>query len=208
MYNLRDVNDNREHYLRPNGRVPGWQILTNGALDGRQLMAMSKIPHDSTVLDLGCADGSFLIIGHLLGRIASGYGVDLWANGITWGQEFTRQHKIPVELTIGMIGDYNGPSVDVAFIGEVLEHMPDPVDGLRTAARHAPRVVITVPVGRPPYTPAELDKLLREPDEHIQIYDSDGQRLESDCRDAGLTIVEKAIQGDQWVNLIAVAIRA
>ena len=206
---LTNVEANRSHYSAGNGRVPGWQItVAKGVLDARQCAILREIPTGSTVLDLGCADGSFLILARAAGTIGCGHGVDLWAEGIAWGNHYCATIGYDVRLICMDIAGYLWAPVDVVVLGEVLEHAPSPVVLLNTAANHllpGGRCIITVPVSRPPYTPDELLRLQHEPDEHIHQYGADGHQLRKQCLEAGLRVTKAFLLGQGWVNLIAVA---
>ena len=200
MENLLDPIQNIEHYKRPNGRIPGWQIAQGQGMDLRQEAIAALVHPLSRVTDLGCADGTMLIMLYRAGKLASGDGVDLWQDGIAWGQRYCAENGLPIKLTQGTIEDYIGRFSDVAIIGEVLEHSPDPVDILHNAAFIADRLIVTVPIARPPMTAEEEARLRIEPDEHVQTYSL--QTLEWQARQAGMSIVSSREIGASWRHLV------
>lgn len=206
MIDLNDLAQNNDHYKQANGRVPGLQVTANWGLDVRQNVIKDLIPEDAnSILDLGAADGSLLILLHKAGKLNLGAGVDLWTEGIKWGNEYCKANQLPIILSNESVETYNGPSTDVTILGEILEHVVDPVKVLRVASTKSPTVIITVPIARPPLSDDEKAKLLIEPDEHIRQYDR--YLLAMHCMEANLRIENDLMVGSGWENLIVLAKR-
>ena len=203
MTNLLDTLSNYRHYSQDNGRVPGWQIGMGRGMDPRQTcIAIMLGSQPCTVTDLGCADGSLLILLHSIGHLLRGYGADLWEAGISWGRKYCFDKNLPIDLAFGSIEFYSGPRTDVCILGEVLEHVVDPVGVLQVAARQADTVIVTVPIARPPLTPDECARLATEPDEHVRAYTR--TMLFSQAEAAGLVCAFPAVEvGLGWVSLVA-----
>lgn len=203
--NITDRTVYDAHYRQANGRVPGAQITGNWGLDSRQLIIVKyitiyaeKLPIE--ILDLGCADGSLLISLRKSSLLKKGYGVDLWEEGIKWGNQYCIDHDMPITLTNGTVESYSPTPVDVAILGEILEHVPDPVECLKVARTAAPFTIITVPTG---YAGKEVNTGIEE---HVRQYDY--KMLQAHCTSARMYIVdyENATVGG-WTNLIALARR-
>ena len=207
MIDLTDPTENIQHYSQANGREPGWQISHHVPLDQRQQLVGRYILYGGlhTATDLGCADGS-LLIGLMQSRIIQrGYGCDLWHDGVAWGQGYINTNHLDIQLVEMSVYDYQGPTTDVTVLGEILEHLTDPIQALRVAARQSSTVIITVPISRPPLTDEERSRLLVTPEEHINTYDS--VTLRAQCATAGLRVDREEMIGTGWVNLVALARR-
>jgi SAM-dependent methyltransferase len=91
------------------------------------------IPHGSTVLDVGCGDGS--IASFLMSRRR-----DLHINGID--VLIRRDAEIPVGLFNGETIPYEDGSFDVVMFVDVLHHTGEPMILLSEAARVARRAIV------------------------------------------------------------------
>jgi 2-polyprenyl-3-methyl-5-hydroxy-6-metoxy-1,4-benzoquinol methylase len=197
-------------YTKPNKRIPGFQITEKWGMDARQKAIAEFIPpHVNSVMDWGCADGSFLILLYKQKPFNYAYGLDLWKDGINWGNNYVI-HNLrhpgtfpPIILFQGSLENYDGPETDVGVIAEVLEHLADPVAVLKIIRQKNKRLIITVPIAAP-----KGESLLSE--EHLTAYTPDV--LNKHCLEAGWTIkVTQTVTMRKeetmgWVNLIGVAV--
>ena len=191
---LNNQQDNWDHYKQNNNRVPGEQITKNWGIDQRQKAIMMMIPTNGTILDLGTADGSLLILLYKQGYVINGIGIDLWEDGIKWGQQYCK--NLPITLSVGAVEHYKGEQADYVILGEVLEHVIDPVEVLKVARANGKSVIITVPIARPPITEKEKETL----DEHVRQYTL--ETLTTDCEAVGLKVQEAVQVGQGWVSLV------
>ncbi len=91
------------------------------------LIDACRLRPGATVLDLGCATGSFLA--EVTGRGARGYGIDLNGDAIA-----TAQARLPdVDFHAGVAGDQPFPGVqfDAIVMVDFIEHVRDPAAELR-----------------------------------------------------------------------------
>lgn len=196
-----------DHYKQNNGRIPGAQIETGGGPDSRQQTAMNhlKAIGATSLLDIGCADGSFCFFCLKEGIVKNTIGIDPWAEGIDWATEYSLRMDLNAHFIQGIfedikIGEYN---FDAIHLGEILEHVIDPVVILRSLRRHHPKgIVITVPTERPPVTEEEK-KILTDGRiaEHVRLITP--ELLLTFCKNSGFEIIRSDVIGSGWVNLIA-----
>ena len=108
------------------------------------------------VLDVGCNSGYIV---QFLPRGCTAFGVDVSAELVAVAQQrLVEAHVAPAESL-----PYPDKSMDVVILGEILEHVFDPVEALREAARVARRVV----VGSTPHEAGKWGpKGPRAPDRH------------------------------------------
>lgn len=196
-----------EHYKQNNGRIPGAQIEMGGGPDSRQQTAMKHIKalNASSLLDIGCADGSFCFFCLKEGIVKNVIGIDPWEEGIEWATEYALRIDLDAHFIQGLfedikVGEYN---FDVIHLGEILEHVIDPVAILRSLRRFHPKgIVITVPMERPPVTPDEKVLLTDgRVAEHVRLITP--TLLHEYCKASGFEIIRSDILGQGWVNLIA-----
>jgi 2-polyprenyl-3-methyl-5-hydroxy-6-metoxy-1,4-benzoquinol methylase len=191
-----DKHDYETYYSQPNNRIAGAQIEGKWGIDNRQTEIINIVGYKpSRIIDLACADGSLLIFLYTKGICSTGYGCDLWDEGITWAKKYTTGSKL--YFTRSPIEDFECEHCDVAILGEVLEHVIDPVVCLKKAAALADRVIITVPT-----TPSIDHEGLEE---HLRLYTY--ETLSEHLTLAGLTIRKhKTIASGPWGNLIVEAV--
>ena len=211
---LKDKNSYLKHYEQNNNRVPGAQVTAGWGLDGRQSCALSHIVELSadSLLDIGCADGSFIFNCLHKNVIKQGVGVDAWKEGIAWAKQFGTTNFSSRSLFFqGLFEEHSDYLLTSLFpfkaihIGEVLEHVLDPINILakaKTLLRSDGGIVVTVPVKRPPLTQHEKAILTSgDVNEHMRYIDLD--TLEKYADTCGLKIIKKQYDGNHWVNLIA-----
>ena len=196
-----------EHYKKNNGRIPGAQIETGGGPDSRQKTAMNhlKAIGATSLLDIGCADGSFCFFCLKEGIVKNVIGIDPWLEGIDWATEYSLRMDLNAHFIQGIfedikVGEFN---FDAIHLGEILEHVIDPVAILRNLRKHHPKgIVITVPTERPPVTEEEK-KILTDGRvaEHVRLITP--PLLNVFCKNSGFEIIRSDIIGSGWVNLIA-----
>lgn len=184
--------------------------FTGGGADARQeeaLQHLKRIQPVDNFLDVGCADGSFIILALDRNLAKHATGVDLWEEGVAHGQDFcNRKHPGKTSFHQVMFERFE-PSVryDAIFIGEVLEHVQDADLTLRHAkSLLAPggHIIITVPLDRPPVTQAERDLLLSgQPNQHVRYISE--QELFKMAKRTGLTVKDVSIAGQAWTSLVA-----
>jgi ubiquinone/menaquinone biosynthesis C-methylase UbiE len=204
---IKDPTSYYEHYKQNNGRIPGAQIEMGGGQDTRQQTAMKHIKalNASSLLDIGCADGSFCFFCLKEGIVKSVIGIDPWEEGIAWATEYALRINIDALFIPGLfedikVGEYN---FDVIHLGEILEHVIDPVVILRSLRRYHPKgIVITIPMERPPVTSDEKVLLTDgRVAEHVRLITP--TLLHEYCQASGFEIIRSDILGQGWVNLIA-----
>jgi 2-polyprenyl-3-methyl-5-hydroxy-6-metoxy-1,4-benzoquinol methylase len=184
------------------------QIVSEIGPDLRQRMAMihlKELKIDS-LLDIGCADGSFIFFCLKNGIIKKATGVDPWINGIKWATQYSTDN-FPNQAIFkqGLIEDILIDSnYDAIHIGEVLEHVIDPVGVLEKIKQCRPKgIVVTVPIERPPLTLEEKTRLSggSVTTEHIRLITL--EVLARYCSESGMVISKMEIVGSKWVNLVA-----
>ncbi len=207
---ISHINDQRaylDHYTKNNGRIAGAQIQNNGGPDFRQITAMNhlKALNAETLLDIGCADGSFCIFCLKNDIVKSVVGIDPWLEGISWAAEYFTKNSLSGNFIHAIFEDVNlgKYSFDAVHLGEILEHVINPVEILLRLRRYPLKgIVVTVPTERPPITPEEKVVLSDgRVAEHVRLISI--QHLEGYCEKAGFEIVRSETIGFGWVNLIA-----
>lgn len=202
--NLFDQDENWKYYkCDATTSSPLHQIELGIGFDERQTKIKELIEGPSTILDLGCADGSLLILLYSVGLVKKGIGIDLCEANIEWGQKHCANNNLPITFSVGPVELYSGERVDYVILGEILEHLVNPARALRVAKQYGDNVIITVPIARPPLSEQELKYLETNSNEHIREYTK--EKLEEDCRQAGLQIVRSCVVGTGWVNLVVLA---
>lgn len=192
-------------------RIAGAQISSNGLnLDGRQTLALKMIKNcnPTTLLDLGCADGTFIF--NCLHRdvCVRAVGVDPWIEGINWARDYAHKNfPNKTQWACGLFEDYSSPEekYDCVHAGEVLEHVIDPVAIIQHAVslmKPNGSLVVTVPTHRPPINEHERKILTTASvNQHVRHINLDV--LNAYAESAGLEIVEHQTDGFGWVNLVA-----
>lgn len=127
-----------------------WSVEDDAVVDSikRQtfdpLIDACRIAPGSTVLDLGCANGSFLA--EATSRGAKGYGIDLNADAI----ESARARLPEVVFHAGVAGDqpFPGTQFDAIVMIDFIEHVRDPEAELRVIREwmhEGSRLVVSTP---------------------------------------------------------------
>jgi len=205
LIDLKDESANYEYYKQPNGREAGIQITGfDGRPSERQKAIMELLPIScDNVVDFGCADGSLLIMLIRKWNLKAGYGIDLWRDGVEWGNKYCLENNLKIKLEEKSILDYSGPFSDIGIMAEVLEHMIDPVEVLKHVFRFVNTLIITLPIKRPPITQEEIEILKTRPEEHLTDYSNDAV-IAKQLREAGLCITAKTLTNDGgWINFVA-----
>jgi 2-polyprenyl-3-methyl-5-hydroxy-6-metoxy-1,4-benzoquinol methylase len=134
-----------------------WGVETAEAIDAMKrmtfepMLAACEPGPGRTVLDLGCATGSFLA--EAARRGATTYGIDLNAGAVAVAQE-----RVPeAQLHAGVAADlpFEGVSFDAVVMIDFIEHVRDPeaeLEVVRTITHPGSRLVISTP---------RVDSLLR-----------------------------------------------
>jgi 2-polyprenyl-3-methyl-5-hydroxy-6-metoxy-1,4-benzoquinol methylase len=208
---ISDIDKYRNYYNKNNGRVPGVQIESWGNVpDLRQQTAMKHLSEigASSLLDIGCADGTFCFFCLKNNIVKQIYGIDPWEEGIKWANKYSKNNLLNAFFLQGLFEDINLDEIsfDAVHIGEVLEHVIDPVSILRKIRKHNIKcVVITIPIKRPLVTQEEERKFFAcEVTEHVRLITY--QQLEKYCNDTGFKIIKSDIINIGWVNLIVTII--
>lgn len=198
-------------YLQDNGRVPGQQILEKWGPDFRQEEALRQVQNlfGRNLLDLGCADGSFCFFCLERSAVYNTTGIDLWKNGINWAKQHGAQYYGErcrfINSSIEGLREEELTGFDIVHIGEVLEHVIDPIEVLRKAVslmRDPKGIVITIPIERPAISPDEATILTSgKPSEHLRLIKP--ETIESYAEQIGFLVSEEKIIGTGWVNFIA-----
>ena len=201
---VKDTDAFKTHYAADNGRKPGQQITENWGADVRQWAAFEQLRklNGNVLLDIGCADGSFCQLCLTNNVVRNVIGVDLWKNGIEWAK-----NNIKGDFHFGMFEELTIlPDYDVVHIGEVLEHVIDPVEVL--AKVYHPQlkgIVVTVPIKAPPMGEEEaLNVLNGKPLEHVRIITKD--LLTTYAHKTRYRIANSREVTMGWVNLVATLI--
>ena len=199
----KSVDSFRTHYEADNGRAAG---SLNKTPDRRQRGAMEQIRalHADNLLDVGCADGSFCFFCLRENVVNRATGIDPYVKGIDWAIKYSDHFPGRANFSQGLLEDVVlKPEFDVIYMGEVLEHVLDPVASIRRAlsfSKDLKGIVVTVPVGRPPLLEHEKKKV-NAVAEHIRFIDE--VVLEGYCKETGLVMAKAERVGSRWVNLIA-----
>jgi len=210
---LKTKESHLNHYEKPNGRIAGAQLANGWGLDGRQICALEHVKalNADNLLDIGCADGSFIFNCLHNGAIQTSVGVDAWKEGIDWATKFG--NKTFPSRTLWFQGLFETCTEQLLtlnpfkaiHVGEVLEHVLNPVDILKAAKNllaSGGGIVVTVPIKRPPITTQEKEILTSgEVNEHIRYIDFIA--LQNYAKECNLRIVRVQQEGTSWVNLIA-----
>lgn len=196
-----------EHYRKNNGRIAGAQIQGKGGPDSRQAIAMDHVRElkAETLLDIGCADGSFCVFCLERKIVKSVIGIDPWVDGINWATDYFNHNNMNGVFINALLEDVtlDDYKFDAIHLGEILEHVIDPVAILMKLRKYPIKgIVITIPTERPPITPNE-EILLTDGRvaEHVRLISL--QNLYDYCRKSGFEIVNTDTIGFGWVNLIA-----
>lgn len=200
----------RDHYRKNNGRIPGAQIEQGKGPDIRQQTALKHlfaIKADS-LLDIGCADGSFDFFCFENKIVKQVTGIDPWEEGIQWAMKYSREHSLNAFFIQGLFEDISLEkfTFDAIHLGETLEHVIDPIKILRSLRKYSIKgIVITVPLKRPTIT-AEEKKILTsgQTAEHVRLINL--ASLQEYCKESGFKIINIDVTGIGWVNLIATLI--
>lgn len=198
------------HYKQNNGRVPGAQIENGGGADFRQITAMNHLRQlrGTSLLDVGCADGSFCFFCLKEKIVDKVIGIDPWEEGIKWATGHSNKLNVKGTFIPGLFEDVSleGYTFDVIHLGEILEHVIDPVKILKSLRKYPIKgIVVTVPTERPPVTSDEKVVLTDgRVAEHVRLISI--QHLEGYCEKAGFKVVKSDTIGFGWVNLIATII--
>lgn len=204
---IEDTKEYSKHYMKNNGRVAGAQVMGVGGPDFRQMKAMSHIQElgAKTLLDIGCADGSFCIFCLKNKLVENVIGIDPWIEGILWADEYFKKQNLNGTFINAVLEDVNldDYQFDVVHLGEILEHVIDPVEVLKKPRKYDLKgIVITVPTERPPVT---VDEKILLTDgrvaEHVRLISI--EHLQDYCERSGFYISKSDTQGFGWVNLIA-----
>jgi 2-polyprenyl-3-methyl-5-hydroxy-6-metoxy-1,4-benzoquinol methylase len=190
-------------------RIPGGQIIQGWGLDERQSEAKEQVAAlGKTLLDIGCADGTFIF--NLLHDNTIWYaeGIDPWLSGIRWAQDFAVKNFYGKTVWHQGVFEDLWPyeSFDAVHLGEILEHVPDPIHildrAVRCLANKKSGIVVTVPVKRPPLSPEEFQLLLSGGvNQHVRYVDE--AALAKFADQCGLEITHKKQVGNVWINLVA-----
>ena len=157
------------------------------------------------VLDVGCADGSFLL--GIASRIRRGLGVDLWKEGLEAARNACTQRRIQnLTFVDGLFEKAHVPhKFDVIVCGEILKYCADPVALLRKCVdllKLDGALIVTVPVGRPEPDQAELEYIMSErPRAHVRYIDE--RILKAYADQAGLAPETSVRIGVGWVCLVS-----
>ena len=204
---VKDPGEYLKHYKGNNGRIAGAQIQGNMGPDARQVTAMQHVRSLGafTLLDIGCADGSFCAFCAESKFVNNVIGIDPWEEGIAWAQNYFRSHNLEGYFINSVLEDVDLDQYefDAVHLGEILEHVIDPVAVLNKLRKYPVKgIVITVPTERPPVTADEKIVLTDgRVAEHVRLISI--QHLEGYCEKSGFEIIKKDIVGQGWVNLIA-----
>ena len=199
----------KAHYQQNNGRVPGLQITDKWGFDLRQQKAMEHVKAlgGSGLLDVGCADGSFIFMCLAEGIIDKAVGIDPWEAGIEWAQKHAAENLLDdkAQFICGLLEEQSELlPCSMIHVGEVLEHVIDPITLIQKAmslCSSLKGIVITVPVARPPVTAEEITILTSgNPAEHVR---SLGEKvIKNYCDQLGLTMSCSDTVGGGWANLV------
>jgi hypothetical protein len=196
-----------DHYRQNNGRIPGAQIEGNGGPDSRQRVALNHLKDLGAfnLLDIGCADGSFCFFSLKEHIVNSAIGIDPWEEGIAWAKRYALSTQVDAQFIRGLFEDIplDDLNFDAIHLGEILEHVIDPVAILRSLRKFHPKgIVITVPIERPPVTQDEKALLTNgQVAEHVRLFTP--ELLLDCCKKSGFELYKSDILGSGWVNLIA-----
>ncbi len=145
---------------RVQGQVPISEVYGSGRLTGfryrrrlelltRELFAGETANRTSSVLDLGCGDGTWLR--HVAPRIHRGLGIDLgWSNAEA---HWSGPEHIEFRAEDFMSSDLAGEQFDLVTCLETLEHCANPAEVLDRAVglvRSGGRVGVSVPIEHGP----------------------------------------------------------
>jgi len=198
MTNLLNQEENWAHYRT--AKYDWHQLEHSTKLDPRQQAIADLIEPASDVLDLGCADGTLLVQLWNQKKLHKGYGCEICEGNVVWGNDYAQARRLPIWLHACPAEQYRGLPVDYVVIGEVLEHVIDPLEVLKVARAHSSKVIITVPIARPPITPEEIKYLQTHPNEHVREYDA--EQLLDQCTNLGLHVTSINKVGTTWVSLV------
>ena len=158
-------------------------------------------------LDIASSNGILLMKARLEGLTEYGLGIELSTARVANAEAGVKHLGITnIEFINSMFEEATVEGLfDIITAGEVLEHVIDPVAFLaRAASLLSPGgiVITTVPVGRPPMSPEEVDNVTSDvPREHVR-YLSRAALVEVAAQ-AGLKEASCTIEGHSWVNLIS-----
>lgn len=195
----------RSYYESERGSLEGTQILGKGDPDRRQQAALSLLSGDN-LLDIGCADGSFCFFALERNLVNNVTGIDPRKKGIKGAQQYGDEHyKGRATFIQGLFEDITlERKYDVIHMGEVLEHVLDPVEfikkTLQVVTEYFQGIIITVPFVSP-YPKKNEEKILGLPLEHIRCFNI--EMVSDIAKQSGLKIASQQIIGTEWVNLVA-----
>ena len=214
---LKNIREYENYYSSdmqgPHKRIAGehltetyaYQIWSKPYLTAAKLIAAME-KRDS-LLDLGCGDG--LMIFNLLYHqiIKSAVGIDAWENGISFARVYANKKSFAAKFTRSLFEKFETQDTfDVVFIGEVLEHVVDPIVVLKKAKSFlnpGGRLVTTVPLVRPKISAAERAQLLSgEPIQHVR--EMTPSKLAQLTTAAGFSLEGHIAAGDHWICLVSV----
>ena len=211
---LKDKDSYLDHYEKPNGRTAGAQLKNGWGLDKRQsgtLAHLQALKADN-LLDIGCADGTFIFNCLHKGVIKTAVGIDAWKEGIEWAMQFGHKNFLGqtqwfqglFEVYVDYLHNTLLPFKAI-HMGEVLEHVLNPIEILKAAKKLLTNdggIIVTVPIKRPPITVKEKEILISgKVNEHIRYIDS--SILHEYAKECDLKIVKEQNEGTFWINLIA-----
>jgi len=148
-----------------------WAAIPEGAeperFTVRRDWLLARVRPGETVLDLGCGDGAFAEA--LAANGATPIGVDAAPRALRRARERRPDldwREAPLDGPLPL----DDESVDVAWLGETLEHLADPVGEVhevRRVLRRGGRLLATTP----DHPPALLERLARDPAAFAERFD-------------------------------------
>lgn len=201
----RDIYSSSAPFGRP--RTAGLLYFNN--FDPRQAQLARLITEDRgrtlRVLDVGCADGSFLL--GISKQIVHGIGVDLWSDGIREARKACADHEIVnLEFVDGYFEEEDlGGEFSAIVCGEMLEHCMDPVAVLekcRNRLASGGVIIVTVPFAPPQTEMVSIERLFGpEEKEHVRYVSEDA--LDAYAQKAGLArIASMLVSEGTWTCLL------
>lgn len=133
-----------------------WQEYARPSIYREYVRGLRSWVHGERILDVGAGDG---LIAHVIGAV----GIEFDEIAVA----FARQHDVDVVQGDAGKLPYESKSFDTVFLGDVIEHLPDPLPALREAhrvLRNGGNLYVTTPPEHKPirkyhyreYTPEKL----------------------------------------------------
>jgi 2-polyprenyl-3-methyl-5-hydroxy-6-metoxy-1,4-benzoquinol methylase len=158
----------------------------------------SFIPHASSLLEIGCGTGVFLAKAREHGFDCAGLELSSYA------AEFVRKMGIPVETKSIEEADFPENAFDVIVMREVIEHLPHPMESLRTIHKWLkPGGVLFMATGNYDCPERKLrgaDWFYFMPEGHLYYFSN--RTMTKYLRKAGFRTVRVTNQGDLLMEML------